>query len=105
MQDLAGAERRPLEVEDSVKDVTDLTESAEGMKCGEALVGRSVAHGCPDDPWGDGVDPDPSRGVLDRQRAGRGCQSALRQGHERRRPLAAGVVEDAGCDVDDVSAA
>ena len=44
VEDLAGDERGPLEIEDPVDDVADLAEPAEGMKRGQALVGGGVVQ-------------------------------------------------------------
>jgi hypothetical protein len=50
--------------------VVDFAEPSEWMKGGEAAAGRRVMHGDPDDSEGHRVDPDPGRGVLDRQPSG-----------------------------------
>ncbi len=45
VQDLAGDERRPFEIEDPVNDVFELAQPAKGMKAGEAVVGGEVVRG------------------------------------------------------------
>jgi len=45
VQDLAGDEGGPLEIQDAVDDVADLADPAEGVECRQALVRRGVVYG------------------------------------------------------------
>jgi hypothetical protein len=105
VQGLAGDEGRPLEVEDSVDDVVDLARPAERVSGGHRVVFRGVVHRRLDDAEGDGADAYAAPRILDRERARDCCQAALRQGRQRRRRPAPGVIDEAGRDVDDVAAA
>src|SRR6266513_2171031 len=60
---------------------------------------------CLDDAERDGVHTDPAGGVLDRQRAGYGHQSAFSQGGKRGWSVAVGVVDEARGDIHDMAAA
>ena len=57
VQDLPGDERGPLEIEDPLDDVVDLTDSSERVKLPQPLVGFRIEAGILDDPERNRVDP------------------------------------------------
>ena len=57
---LARDERSPLEIEDSVDDIADLTYADKGVEGGHALVGRRIVVRGPDDTERNCVNPYPS---------------------------------------------
>ena len=77
MQDLAGDERRLLQVQDRLDDVVDLGHTPERMLCGERAAGVLRMHQGAHHAERDGIDADVPRRVLDRQRLGRRDQAAL----------------------------
>ena len=103
MEDLAGHERRPLQVEDPVDHVADRAQASERVELGESRVGGGIVDGRLDDAEGHGVDADPTGGILDREGARHGCQSALGEHRQGGGPVTVGVIDEARADVDDVA--
>ncbi len=105
VQDLAGDEAGRLEVDDGVHDVARLAHPADRVQAGERLVVLDRVHRGLDDTRRDGVDPDAPAGVLDGQGLGRGVEATLGQRRQDGWHAAVRLVDEAGRDADDVTAA
>src|SRR3984893_9658343 len=67
MQDLAGDERRVLQIENGVDYVIDLAETTDRMQFRQGVVRGRIVHRCADYPERDGVRPKTAPSVFHRQ--------------------------------------
>src|ERR1700719_1936264 len=85
MKDLAGDERRLLQIHHGVGDLLYLTHSAHRLQPAEKAVRLRRMHRRLDRAWRNGVHPNMTAGIFDRERASDRVEPAFRQRRKRGR--------------------
>src|SRR6516162_2939256 len=104
MQDLAGDERRFLQIHYGLDDIVDVADVPERSRPVQLFVARWVVHGGTNVAESDGVATDAVLRVLDGQFLGDCVQSSFGQRRQRGWHRRVCVVDQAGGDVDQVAA-
>ena len=105
VKDFASHEGGRLEVEDRANDVGDLAHVADGVQGIELRMRFDGVHRRFDDPRRDRVHPNTALRIFDRERSGRGGQSAFRKRREHRGHTGNRVIDQARRELHDMAAA
>ena len=103
VEDFAGHEAGPFEIEDRVGDVRDLAQPADWVQGGELRIFLDRMHWRLDRARRHRIHSDPALGILDCERFGHGIEATLRQRRQHGGYAGDGVLGEARRDLYDMA--